>query len=249
MAGHSKWANIKHRKAAQDAKKGKVFTKMIRELTVAARQGGGNPADNPRLRAIMDKALTANMKKDTIERAIERGAGGGDDTQYEELTYEGYGPGGVAIYVEVMTDNRNRTVADVRYAFNKFGGNLGTDGSVAYLFTKQGVIAYGPEVDEDSLMEAALEAGADDLAEQSDGSFEIVTTPEQFLDVKESLVQSGLAPDNAEVTMVPSTYAELDAETAETVLKLLDFLEDLDDVQNVYSNADVPDEVLAAHNS
>lgn len=248
MAGHSKWANIKHRKAAQDAKKGKVFTKMIRELTVAARQGGGNPADNPRLRAIMDKALTANMKKDTIERAIERGTGGGDDTQYEELTYEGYGPGGVAIYVEVMTDNRNRTVADVRYAFNKFGGNLGTDGSVAYLFTKQGVIAYGPDVDEDSLMEAALEAGADDLAEQSDGSFEIVTTPEQFLDVKESLVQSELAPDNAEVTMVPSTCAELDAETAETVLKLLDFLEDLDDVQNVYSNADIPDEVLAAHN-
>lgn len=248
MAGHSKWANIKHRKAAQDAKKGKVFTKMIRELTVAARQGGGNPADNPRLRAIMDKALTANMKKDTIERAIERGAGGGDDTQYEELTYEGYGPGGVAIYVEVMTDNRNRTVADVRYAFNKFGGNLGTDGSVAYLFTKQGLIAYGPDVDEDGLMEAALEAGADDLAEQSDGSFEIVTTPEQFLDVKESLVASGLAPDNAEVTMVPSTNAELDHETAETVLKLLDFLEDLDDVQNVYSNADIPDEALAAHN-
>lgn len=248
MAGHSKWANIKHRKAAQDAKKGKVFTKMIRELTVAARQGGGNPADNPRLRAIMDKALTANMKKDTIERAIERGTGGGDDTQYEELTYEGYGPGGVAIYVEVMTDNRNRTVADVRYAFNKFGGNLGTDGSVAYLFTKQGVIAYGPDVDEDGLMEAALEAGAEDLAGQSDGSFEIVTTPEQFLDVKESLVASGLTPDNAEVTMVPSTYAELDPETAETVLRLLDFLEDLDDVQNVYSNADIPDAVLAAHN-
>jgi YebC/PmpR family DNA-binding regulatory protein len=248
MAGHSKWANIKHRKAAQDARKGKVFTKMIRELTVAAREGGPNPADNPRLRAIMDKALTANMKKDTIERAIERGAGGGDDTQYEELTYEGYGPGGVAVMVEVMTDNRNRTVADVRHAFSKQGGNLGTDGSVAYLFSKQGIISYSPESDEDALLEAALEAGAEDLARQSDGSFEIVTTPEQFLDVKESLVEADLAPDNAEVTMVPATYAEIDGETAQTVLKLLDVLEDLDDVQNVYSNADIPDAEIEAYN-
>ncbi|MDX1633061.1 MAG: YebC/PmpR family DNA-binding transcriptional regulator [Marinobacter sp.] len=239
MAGHSKWANIKHRKAAQDAKKGKIFTKMIRELTVAARQGGGNPADNPRLRTAMDKALTANMKKDTIERAIERGAGGGDDTTYEELTYEGYGPGGVAIYVEAMTDNRNRTVADIRHAFNKQGGNLGTDGSVAYLFSKQGVLSYSPDVDEDALMEAALEAGAEDVAEQEDGSYEIVTTPEQFLDVKESLVQSGLTPDNAEVTMVPSTYARVEGEMAEQVTRLLDMLEDLDDVQNVWSNADI----------
>lgn len=191
MAGHSKWANIKHRKAAQDAKRGKIFTKIIRELTVAARLGGPNPEDNPRLRAVVDKALTANMKKDTIERAIERGAGGGDDGNYEELTYEGYGPGGVAIYVEAMTDNRNRTVAEVRHAFSKHGGNLGTDGSVAYLFTKQGVISYGPGVDEDKLMEAALEAGAEDLAAQDDGSFEIVTAPEQFLDVKEALVNAG----------------------------------------------------------
>lgn len=244
MAGHSKWANIKHRKAAQDARRGKIFTKIIRELTVAARQGGGNPDDNPRLRAVIDKALTANMKKDTIERAVERGAGGGDDNNYEELTYEGYGPGGVAIFIEAMTDNRNRTVAEIRHAFNKMGGNLGTDGSVAYLFSKQGIISYSPEVEEDKLMEAALVAGADDLAEQDDGSYEIVTTPEQFLDVKQSLVESGLKPDNAEVTMVPSTRVELDRDGAETVLKLIEMLEDLDDVQNVYSNADIPGEVM-----
>lgn len=244
MAGHSKWANIKHRKAAQDAKRGKIFTKIIRELTVAARQGGGNPDDNPRLRAVIDKALTANMKKDTIERAVERGAGGGDDSNYEELTYEGYGPGGVAIFIEAMTDNRNRTVAEIRHAFNKMGGNLGTDGSVAYLFSKQGIISYSPEVEEDKLMEAALVAGADDLSEQEDGSYEIVTTPEQFLDVKQSLVESGLKPDNAEVTMVPSTRVELDRDGAETILKLIDMLEDLDDVQNVYSNAEIPDEVM-----
>lgn len=244
MAGHSKWANIKHRKAAQDAKRGKIFTKIIRELTVAARQGGGNPEDNPRLRAVIDKALTANMKKDTIERAVERGAGGGDDTNYEELTYEGYGPGGVAVFVEVMTDNKNRTVAEIRHAFNKMGGNLGTDGSVAYLFSKQGIISYGPDMSEDLLMEAALNAGAEDLAEQSDGSFEIVTTPEQFLDVKESLVASGLKPDNAEVTMVPATRVELDRDGAETTFKLIDMLEDLDDVQNVYYNADISGEIM-----
>lgn len=244
MAGHSKWSNIKHRKAAQDARKGKIFTKLIRELTVAARQGGPDPNDNPRLRAVVDKALTANMKKDTMERAIERGAGSADDTNYEELTYEGYGPNGVAIFVEAMTDNRNRTVAEVRHAFNKFGGNLGTDGSVAFLFSKQGIISYGPETDEEALMEAALEAGAEDVAEQDDGSYEIVTLPEQFLDVKESLVASGHAPDNAEVTMVPTTYVTLDRDTAETILKLIDMLEDLDDVQNVYSNADIPAEIM-----
>ena len=244
MAGHSKWANIKHRKAAQDAKRGKIFTKIIRELTVAARQGGGNPEDNPRLRAVIDKALTANMKKETIERAVERGAGGGDDSNYEELTYEGYGPGGVAVYIEAMTDNRNRTVAEIRHAFSKAGGNLGTDGSVAYLFTKQGIISYGPEADEDRLMEAALNAGAEDLSAQDDGSWEIVTSPEQFLEVKESLVASGLTPDNAEVTMVPSTRVDLDRDGAETVLKLIDMLEDLDDVQNVYHNANISDEVM-----
>ncbi len=244
MAGHSKWANIKHRKAAQDAKRGKIFTKIIRELTVAARQGGGNPDDNPRLRAVIDKALTANMKKDTIERAVERGAGGGDDDNYEELTYEGYGPGGVAIFVEVMTDNKNRSVAEIRHAFNKMGGNLGTDGSVAYLFSKQGIISYGPEWEEDRLVEAVLNAGAEDLAGQDDGSWEIVTTPEQFLDVKESLVNAGLVPDNAEVTMVPSTRVELDRDGAETILKLIDMLEDLDDVQNVYHNADISGEIM-----
>lgn len=244
MAGHSKWANIKHRKAAQDAKRGKIFTKIIRELTVAARLGGGDPNDNPRLRAVVDKALTANMKKDTIERAIERGAGGGDDSNYEELTYEGYAPGGVAVFVEVMTDNKNRTVAEIRHAFNKFGGNLGTDGSVAYLFTKQGIISYSPDVDGDRLMEAALEAGAEDLQEQDDGSYEIVTTPEEYLDVKESLVASGLKPDNSEVTMVPSTRVELDRDGAETFLKLIDMLEDLDDVQNVYHNADISAEIM-----
>ncbi|WP_305967228.1 YebC/PmpR family DNA-binding transcriptional regulator [Marinobacter salsuginis] len=244
MAGHSKWAIIKHRKAAQDAKRGKIFTKIIRELTVAARQGGGNPDDNPRLRAVIDKALTANMKKDTIERAVERGAGSGDDDNYEELTYEGYGPGGVAIFVEVMTDNKNRSVAEIRHAFNKMGGNLGTDGSVAYLFTKQGIISYGPEWEEDRLVEAVLNAGAEDLAGQDDGSWEIVTTPEQFLDVKESLVNAGLVPDNAEVTMVPSTRVELDRDGAETILKLIDMLEDLDDVQNVYHNADISGEIM-----
>lgn len=244
MAGHSKWANIKHRKAAQDAKRGKIFTKIIRELTVAARQGGGNPDDNPRLRAVIDKALTANMKKDTIERAVERGAGGGDDDNYEELTYEGYGPGGVAIFVEVMTDNKNRSVAEIRHAFNKMGGNLGTDGSVAYLFTKQGIISYGPEWEEDRLVEAVLNAGAEDLAGQDDGSWEIVTTPEQFLDIKESLVNAGLVPDNAEVTLVPSTRVELDRDGAETILKLIDMLEDLDDVQNVYHNADISGEIM-----
>ncbi len=244
MAGHSKWANIKHRKAAQDAKRGKIFTKIIRELTVAARLGGGDPNDNPRLRAVVDKALTANMKKDTIERAIERGAGGGDDSNYEELTYEGYGPGGVAVFVEAMTDNKNRTVAEVRHAFNKFGGNLGTDGSVAYLFSKQGIISYSPETDGDRLMEAALEAGAEDLQEQEDGSYEIVTTPEEYLDVKESLTGAGLIPDNAEVTMVPSTRVELDRDGAETVLKLIDMLEDLDDVQNVYHNAHISAEIM-----
>ncbi|MCK7544177.1 YebC/PmpR family DNA-binding transcriptional regulator [Marinobacter bryozoorum] len=244
MAGHSKWANIKHRKAAQDAKRGKIFTKIIRELVVAARLGGPDVNDNPRLRAVMDKALTANMKKDTIERAIERGAGGADDDNYEELTYEGYGPGGVAIYVEAMTDNRNRTVAEIRHAFNKLGGNLGTDGSVAFLFSKQGILSYAPGTSEEQLMEVSLEAGAEDIVEQDDGSFEVRTTPESYLDVKEALIEAGLEPDNAEVTMVPSTTVELDRDGTESNLKLIDMLEDLDDVQNVYSNADFSEEVL-----
>ncbi|WP_097461792.1 YebC/PmpR family DNA-binding transcriptional regulator [Mangrovitalea sediminis] len=246
MAGHSKWANIKHRKAAQDAKRGKIFTKLIRELTVAARSGGGDPNDNPRLRAAVDKALTANMKRDTIDRAIERGAGGGDDSQYEELTYEGYGPGGVAIYVEAMTDNRNRTVADVRHAFSRHGGNLGTDGSVAYLFNKRGHLMFAPGTDEDRLIEVALESGAEDIESHDDGSFDVLTSAEAFLDVKTGLTEAGLEPEMAEVSMDATTMVTLDTDGAAPVLKLIDMLEDLDDVQNVYSNADISPDVMDA---
>lgn len=244
MAGHSKWANIKHRKAAQDAKRGKVFNKLIRELTVAARLGGPEPADNPRLRSAVDKSLTANMTRDTIDRAIARGVGSNDADNMEELTYEGYGAGGVAILVEVMTDNRNRTVSEVRHAFNKCGGNLGTDGSVAYLFTRRGQISYAAGVDEDALMEAALEAGADDVLTSDDGAVEVFTAFEDFGAVKDHLEAAGFAPEAADVSMIPATTTELDLETAEKVIRLVDMLEDLDDVQNVYSNADIPDAVL-----
>ncbi|MEE4299545.1 MAG: YebC/PmpR family DNA-binding transcriptional regulator [Pseudomonadales bacterium] len=243
MAGHSKWANIKHKKAAVDAKRGKIWTKLIREITVAAKVGGGEINDNPRLRLAVDKATGANMPKDTIERAIKRGAGGGESDNVEELTYEGYGPSGVAILVEAMTDNRNRTVAEVRHAFSKHGGNLGTDGSVAYLFEKKGVIAFAPGADEDAIIEACLEAGADDVEAQEDGSVQVTTTPEAFQQVKEALEAAGLEPDDAEVTMIPDTYSELDAETSETVMKLVERLEDLEDVQNVYSNASYDDSV------
>ncbi|MAY36220.1 MAG: YebC/PmpR family DNA-binding transcriptional regulator [Spongiibacteraceae bacterium] len=246
MAGHSKWANIKHRKAAQDAKRGKVFTKIIREIVVAAKLGGGVPEDNPRLRAVMDKALAANMKKDTIEKAIARGTGDGDDSNYEEVTYEGYGSGGVAVLVECMTDNRNRTVAEVRHAFSKRGGNLGTDGSVAYLFSRVGLISFEPGADEDALMEAALEAGADDLVTNDDGSIDIYTPWEEFTAVKNAIIEAGFEPANAEVTMKPATTVELDQSGAETILGMIDMLEDLDDVQNVYTNADIPDAVLEA---
>ena len=243
MAGHSKWANIKHRKAAQDAKRGKIFTKIIRELTVAAK-GGPNPDDNPRLRAAVDKALGANMKRDTIDKAIARGAGAGEGDNYEEVTYEGYGVGGVAVLVECMTDNRNRTVAEVRHAFTKRGGNLGTDGSVAYLFTRTGVISYAPGADEEQVMDAALEAGADDVLTNDDGSIDVQTAFEEFLNVKDAMIAAGLEPANAEVTMLPSTSVPLDKDGAEKVMALVDMLEDLDDVQAVYSNADIPDEVL-----
>ena len=243
MAGHSKWANIKHRKAAQDAKRGKIFTKLIREITVAARMGGGEPADNPRLRAAVDKALGQNMTRDTIDRAIKRGAGGDDDANMEEITYEGYGKGGVAVLVETMTDNVNRTVAEVRHAFSKFAGNLGTSGSVAFLFSKRGEIFFEPGVDEERLMEVALEAGAEDVEENDDGSFLVITTPDkQFGDVIDALREAGLEFADAEVTMHPSTEAEMDADTAETVQKMIDMLEDLDDVQNVYTNASWPTE-------
>lgn len=242
MAGHSKWANIKHRKAAQDAKRGKIFTKIIRELVVAAREGGGDPNDNPRLRAAMDKALGANMKKDTIEKAVDRGAGNADGDNYEELSYEGYGPGGVAVLVECMTDNKNRTVGEVRHAFTKHGGNLGTSGSVAYLFEQKGQLVFGDDVKEDELMEAALEAGAEDFVTHDDGSFEVLTTPESFLDIKDALKTAGLIAENAEVTMLPSTQAELDAQEGAKVIRLIDRLEELDDTQNVYTNADIPAE-------
>jgi YebC/PmpR family DNA-binding regulatory protein len=244
MAGHSKWANIKHRKAAQDAKRGKLWTKLIREITVSARLGGGEPADNPRLRAAIDKGLGANMPKDTIDRAIKRGAGGLEGADVEELTYEGYANGGVAVLVEVMTDNRNRTVAEVRHAFSKYGGNLGTDGSVAYLFNRQGVINFAPGADEEQIMEVALEAGAEDIEEEDDGSIMVTTPWEDMSGVVDALKEAGLPPDNAEVDMVPSTTAPCDEENAENVLKLIDALEELDDVQNVYSNADLPDSVL-----
>ena len=243
MAGHSKWANIKHRKAAQDAKRGKIFTKLIREITVAARMGGPEIADNPRLRAAVDKALSNNMTKDTIDRAIKRGAGDDDGANMEEITYEGYGKNGVAVLVETMTDNVNRTVSEVRHAFSKFGGNLGTSGSVAFLFTKRGEIFFEPGVEEEKLMEAALEAGAEDVDENEDGSFLVITRPDKsFGEVVDGLKAAGLEPADAEVTMSRSTEAEIDAETAETVGKMIDLLEDLDDVQNVYTNARWPEE-------
>lgn len=245
MAGHSKWANIKHRKAAQDAKRGKVFTKLIRELVVAARASGPQPEDNPRLRAAVDKALGANMKRDTIDKAIARGAGNAEGDNYEEVIYEGYGVGGVAVLVECMTDNRNRTVADVRHAFSKRGGNLGTDGSVAYLFNRLGQILYPPGVNEEQVMEVALEAGADDVIDHDDGSVEVLTPWEEFLAVKDAMQAAGLEHESADVIMQPSTSVTLDRAGAEKVMGLVDMLEDLDDVQNVYTNADIPDAVLA----
>ncbi len=244
MAGHSKWANIKHRKAAQDAKRGKIFTKLIRELVVAAKIGGGSIEDNPRLRAAVDKALGANMTRDTINRAVARGAGGDDEANMDEITYEGYGPGGVAVLVECLTDNRNRTVSEVRHAFSKHGGNLGTDGSVAYLFEKKGQIFFEPGADEDVVMEAALEAGAEDVVSNEDGSLEVLTEWTEFMAVKDSLEKASLAPAGGEVTMIASTQAEMDLAGAEKVMKLIDRLEDLDDVQNVYSNADFSDEIM-----
>ncbi len=245
MAGHSKWANIKHRKAAQDAKRGKIFTKLIRELTVAARMGGPDQESNPRLRDAVAKALAANMKKDTVENAIKRGSGDMDGENYEEVRYEGYGPSGVAVMVECLTDNRNRTVAEVRHAFSKSGGNLGTDGSVAYLFSKIGLLTYPAGTDEDAVMEAAMEAGAEDIATNDDGSIEVTTTPEDFNGVKDVMVEAGFEPEVAEVTMQPSTNVDLELSDAEKVLRLVDMLEDLDDVQNVYNNADFSDEVMA----
>lgn len=249
MSGHSKWANIRFRKAAQDAKRGKVFTKLIREITTAARMGGGDESSNPRLRSAVVAALAQNMTRDTIKRAVERGVGGGDGADLENITYEGYGVGGVAVMVECMTDNHNRTASDVRHAFTKFGGNLGTTGSVGYLFTRKGVISFAQDedgkmpIDEEQAMEIGLEAGADDIVTNDDGSIDVYTAPEAFADVVEAFEAKGIKPTNAEVSMVPSTEAELDADNAAKCMRMIDALEDLDDVQNVYHNASFPDDV------
>jgi YebC/PmpR family DNA-binding regulatory protein len=245
MAGHSKWANIQHRKNAQDAKRGKLFTKLIREITVAARTGDPDPGANPRLRLAVDKALTANMTKDTIERAIKRGSGAQEGENFEEIRYEGYGPGGVAVIVDCLTDNRNRTVAEVRHAFTKAGGNLGTGGSVAYQFAKTGVLSYPAGSDEDQIMEVALEAGADDIVSYDDGSVDVLTDPEQFEAVRDAMQAAGLGTDQAEVTMRSANSTSLALEEAEKMVRLLDTLEELDDVQNVYSNADISEDILA----
>jgi len=245
MAGHSKWANIQHRKNRQDEKRGKLFTKLIREITVAARLGGGDANANPRLRSAVDTALSANMTKYTIERAVKRGAGGNDGENIEEIRYEGYGPGGAAVMVDCMTDNKNRTVAEVRHAFTKFGGNLGTDGSVAYLFQKCGLITFSANNEEDLIMEAAIDAGAEDVIVGDDGSLEVICTADDFIDVKEAIIKKGLNPDSAEITMRASTNNPLDIDKAQTMISLLEMLEDLDDVQNVYSNADIADDILA----
>lgn len=244
MAGHSKWANTRHRKAAQDAKRSKIFTKFIREITVAARTGGGVIDDNPRLRLVVDKALTANMSRDIIERAIKRGVGEDDAAQMEELTYEGYGIGGVAVLVEVMTDNRNRSASDVRHAFTKCGGNLGTDGSVAYLFSKRGEIFLEPGSSEDKVMEAALDAGADDIIPLPDGSIEVLTPWEILGKVRMALEQAGIPVAHADINMAPSIHIDMDADTAAKNLRLIDMLEDLDDVQVVYTNANFTAELM-----
>jgi YebC/PmpR family DNA-binding regulatory protein len=237
MAGHSKWANIQHRKGRQDAKRGKIFTRLIKEITVAARLSGGDINANPRLRLAVDKAYDNNMPKDTVERAIKRGSGELEGVSYEEIRYEGYGINGAAIMVDCMTDNRTRTVADVRHAFSKHGGNLGTDGSVAFLFRHCGQLIYAPGTDEDKLMEAALEAGADDVIANDDGSIEVVTGPYEFTRVKEALEKAGLKAEFGEVTMKPTTETEFTGEDAVKMHRLLDALESLDDVQNVYTTA------------
>jgi len=244
MAGHSKWANIQHRKGAQDAKRGKLFTKLIREVTVTARTGGGDVAANPRLRLAIDKALAGNVTKDTIERAIKRATGNQDQDNFEEVRYEGYGPGGTAVMVDCMTDNRNRTVSEVRRVFSKCNGNLGTDGSVAYLFSKVGQISYPARVGEERVLEAALEAGAEDVITNEDGSLDVLTTPDTFTEVRDGLVTEGLKPELAEVTMRPSTSVSLDVDNARQIIRLIEMLEELDDVQQVYSNADISEEIM-----
>jgi len=241
MAGHSKWANIKHKKAATDAKRGKIFTRLIKEITVSARLGGGDISANPRLRLAVDKARDQNMPKDTIDNAIKRGSGQLEGVSYEEIRYEGYGINGAAVIVDCMTDNRTRTVADVRHAFSKYGGNLGTDGSVAYLFKHCGQIVFAPGTSEDKVMEAAIDAGADDVVTSDDGSIEVVTGPYDFLAVKEALQKAGLKPEYAEVIMKPFTEVDLTGEDGERMQKLIDALEAIDDVQEVYTSAVIGD--------
>lgn len=242
MAGHSKWANIKFRKAVQDKKRGKIFTKIIREITMAARTGGSDLSGNPRLRLAVDKALAQNMTKDTIDRAIKRGAGGLEGTALEEVTYEGYAVGGVAIYVKCTTDNRNRTVGEVRHAFTKAGGNLGTEGSVAYLFKTQGILTFAPGSDENKIIEIALEHGAEDVQVHDDQSIDVLTAPEKYEAIKQRMEQNGLIPAQAEVTMIASVKVPVsNQESAEKIVRLIDMLEDLDDVQSVYTNAEIPE--------
>lgn len=243
MAGHSKWANIKHRKGAQDAKRGKIFTKLIREITVAAKLGGGDTGSNPRLRAAVDNALSNNMTRDTINRAIKRGAGGDEADNLIEITYEGYGTAGVAILVECLTDNRNRTVAEVRHAFSKAGGNLGTDGSVAFLFTKQGVICFSEDANEEQIMDIALENGATDVQRDEDNNIVVYTQPYQMSEVRQSLANAKFNSTEAQIDMIASTEVDLDKDNAEKLLRLIDALEDLDDVQNVYSNAKISHDI------
>jgi len=246
MSGHSKWANIQHRKGVQDAKRGKLFTKLIREITVAARRGGVDPSGNPRLRLAIDKAFVQNMTRDTVERAIKRGSGSIDTDNYEELRYEGHGPSGVSIIVDCMTDNRVRTVADVRHAFTKFGGHLGTTGSVAYLFTKTGLISFVPGTDEDRLMIAAIETGANDVVIHPDSSIDVFTHPEDLATVHKGITAAGFHAELAEVIMYAATKISLtDIENAKRMIRLQEMLDDLDDVQHVYSNADIPDAILA----
>ena len=244
MAGHSKWANIQHRKGAQDKKRGKLFTKLIREITIAARIGGGDMAANPRLRLAVDKAKSQSMPKDNIERAVKKGSGDLDGADYLEIRYEGYGPGGTAVLVDCMTDNKNRTVAEVRHAFSKFGGNLGADGSVGYLFAHVGQLSFAPGSDEDAVMEAAIEAGAEDVLVDEDNSIEVLTDPAEFESVRDAMRAAGFESENAELTMRASNSAVLELQAASSMIKMLEMLEDLDDVQSVYSNADISEEVL-----
>lgn len=245
MAGHSKWANIQHRKGAQDKKRGKLFTKLIREITTAARIGGGDIAANPRLRLAVDKAKAQSMPRDNIDRAIRKGAGELDGDAFQEIRYEGYGPGGTAVMVDCMTDNRNRTVADIRHAFSKYGGNLGADGSVGYLFNHVGLLTYAPGSDDDALMAAAIEAGAEDIVVGADKSVEVLTDPADFETVRNAMREAGFPSDEAELTLRATTSVDLEAEEAGSMLRMIDMLEDLDDVQNVYSNAEIGDAVLS----